>query len=258
MVLSRHRDAAFREALSLLPRGPAWSEDDRSNLAKLLFALGLGPAEIEARVADLLDEIDPRTTSELLSDWERVLGLPDACLPEPSSSEERRALVVSRAIGAGGGTREYLIALAAAVGVPIVIEEGVSTPLRVETGTVEQPIGGELEDFVWSVFAPQTQITPLRVETGRVEDPLRSWGNELLECVLERATPAHTAVRFRYADGSQLLIVFDHTGAPVRIELVDGALPVGTAAGAVRVPADGEFVKVLDHQGLEVCVPFAE
>ena len=61
---------------ALLPPGPAWSVDD-------VAISGAAPSLLRAhqRGDELMLEIDPRTTTELIDRWERCCGLPDECIP---------------------------------------------------------------------------------------------------------------------------------------------------------------------------------
>ena len=81
---------------ALLPRGAAWTRERTATLTSLLQALGADLARIDADAADLLAEIDPSTTLDMLPDWERVVGLPDDCSPaETVDVATRRSLLVS-------------------------------------------------------------------------------------------------------------------------------------------------------------------
>ncbi len=81
---------------------------------------------VEAAFAALIDEADPRTTSLLLADWERVAGLPDACElafgGEQSESQRRQALV-ARLLSQGGLSRAYYLDVIEALGYTATITE---------------------------------------------------------------------------------------------------------------------------------------
>lgn len=251
MVLSLARALrdAQEEARALAPRGEAWSEDDRSTWVRLLAGLSTWRARSDVRASELLEESDPRTASETLADWEEALGLPDECLPEPGSVSERRALVISRAVGIGGGSRRFFVQLAAAIGAPVTITEGDGEAFRAGAGRAGDDLGTELQNFVWTVHAPATLVREARAGQLRAGDPIRTFGSELLECVIRRAAPAHTFVRFAYA-GTCHLEVLDHTGAAVRVDLVGQTLLVQDEAGnTVAVPlTEGELL-VYDENG---------
>jgi uncharacterized protein YmfQ (DUF2313 family) len=84
--------AAYARMLkALLPPSKIWKLDADG----VLSAVALGSADelvrVDGRVRDLLEEADPRTTLELLPDFERVLGL-----VSEGSLDERRARVVAQ------------------------------------------------------------------------------------------------------------------------------------------------------------------
>ena len=68
-------------------------------------------------------ESDPRSTIELLPDWERNWGLPDPCYKEPQSIAERQLALVMRMTLMGGQAREFFIDIAAMIGYTITITE---------------------------------------------------------------------------------------------------------------------------------------
>lgn len=248
------RDSA-EEARALLPQGEAWTRDPRSNLGKLLAGLAAWRAKADVRGSDLLIESDPRTTTELLTAWEEAVGLPDECLPAPQSISERRALVISRLIGQGGASRAFMVALARAIGFEVTVTEGVGTVFRVDENRVEDSLGTEFEDFVWTVTAPFTLVRDFTVDSSTVGEPLRTFGNQLLECVLRRANPAHTFVRFVYASACWVT-VYDEAGYPVQVQQTGANIVAFDENGnPITVAIVEGHVVVLDENGLPVDVP---
>lgn len=182
---------------ALLPQGFAWPRQADAALTKLLLAWADELARIDGRAADLVEEADPRTTAELLADWERVAGLPDPCveaLAGTQTTAQRRAALVAKLTTIGGQSAAYYIALAASLGYTISVTE---FDLHDVEDNVEHPLYGTPWQFAWQVNAAEDNIGRLAV-TDTVEDPLAWWGNELLECVIERLKPAHTHVLFAY------------------------------------------------------------
>ncbi len=153
----------------------------------------LDTAQIAADL--ILTEADPRTTSYLLPDWERVLGLPDPCAGQLPTIELRRAAVVTKITLRGGQSRAFFIALAARLGFTITITEfnqySVMSP-------VNAPLCGWPWCFTWRVNAALNTVRRLSVISG-VNEPLSMWGNTLLECAISRFKPAHTVVQFSYS-----------------------------------------------------------
>jgi hypothetical protein len=83
-------DAYARMMRHLLPPGKLWRHDSDSVLSKVLLASADEMERIDQRALDLIEEADPRTTTELLPDFERELGL-----VAEGTLAERRARVVA-------------------------------------------------------------------------------------------------------------------------------------------------------------------
>lgn len=180
--------------LALLPRGRAWTREEGSVLRALAEGLGLELAAVDLRAETLRQEVDPFRTSALLADWERVLGLPDPCIGRVLTVDERRALVLARLAARGGQSRTFYQGLAASLGFEVQIVEH---PIWRCTSRCDEPINTEEWAHTWSVRAPLDTITVFRC-TSPCDQPLRSWGNDALECAIERVAPAHTHLLFEY------------------------------------------------------------
>ncbi|WP_157081126.1 putative phage tail protein, partial [Novosphingobium naphthalenivorans] len=98
----RDNAAYARQMKQLLPKGAAWDFAPDGTFARLLLALAAEFARIDSRALDLIGEADPRTTLELLPDWERVAGLPDSCTGAPDEVAERQAALHQKIAGVGG------------------------------------------------------------------------------------------------------------------------------------------------------------
>lgn len=176
----------------LLPPGPAWREDD-----PLLVALAPELARLHNRVGALVEEADPRTTLEMLLDWERVAGLPDSCLTALDVSQsyaQRIGALVSRITATGGQSVEYYVGVAAALGYTITITE---FRLHDVTDDVAASVYVTPWQHAWQVSAAISTVGEITVG-DTVDDALAWWGNEVLECVLRRLKPAHTHLIFIY------------------------------------------------------------
>lgn len=153
----------------------------------------LDAAQIAAAL--VLTESDPRTTFNMLPDWERVLGLPDDCDNQFQTIEQRRAAVISKIWMTGGQSRAFFIELAARLGFVITISEfkqySVMSP-------VTDPLCGWPWCFTWRVNVPLNTVRYFSVMSG-VNEPLSAWGNAVLECAINRFKPAHTYVQFAYS-----------------------------------------------------------
>lgn len=201
-ALPRDATAYAGQLRQLLPTGPAWNFGAESTFAQLLAGLAEELARVDARALDLVEEADPRTALELLPDWERVAGLPDACTGIPDNAGERQAALQQKLTGLGGQSAQSFIDLAARLGYQIWIEE--HRPARIGMRLGERlnhadfafcwtahvrPFDGYLEE---ATFLAQARIG------DRLGVRLRGFGAIDLECVIARAKPAHTIVLFAY------------------------------------------------------------
>lgn len=191
----------------LLPVGLAWRRETDARMRDLMRALAEEFARVDTRAIDLLNEVQPGTTIEMLSDWERVAGLPDPCVTTGQTIQERRNALLSRLSSAGGQSREFFMLLAAYLGFSITITE--YRQFRAGISRVGDAVCGEDWLYTWRINAPETTIIEFRAGLSVVGEPLRSWGNELLECVFNRLKPAHTVLLFGYAPGVESLILLE-------------------------------------------------
>lgn len=117
---------ALYTLLGHLPLGAAWLawRIVGKTAYKLMTALAAVYDTMTEAMCKLTAEIDPRTTSELLPEWEAAVGLPDACLPTATQDYERRRLIMLRLSKRRWTTAQDWIDLAALFGISITITPG--------------------------------------------------------------------------------------------------------------------------------------
>jgi uncharacterized protein YmfQ (DUF2313 family) len=164
---------------ALLPRGRLWRGLLRGPLfSSLLLALGDGLARFRAFAEKLPQESDPRFTTQLLPEWEQSTGLPDDCIPGGGSTEQRRNAVVARLRATGGASPAYFVELAATYGY---------------TATVDN-----LGPNHWRITVAEAYSITNATCRSTCIDELRTWGNDQLECLINRLKHSHTQVDFAY------------------------------------------------------------
>jgi uncharacterized protein YmfQ (DUF2313 family) len=233
----------------LLPQGQAWprvwGDDEAQNsnasaLMKVVRGLCRIWGDFEIRASKLLEvESDPRSTIELLPDWERNWGLPDPCYSAPQTIYERQLALVMRMTLWGAQSREFYIGVAAMIGYTITIKEyrpffiamdgcgdcrvhGVlpPDPMRNQWGQKimgargDKPVSnGELSEwpcyglgplenrYYWTVYVDAAKLIWFRVTSGQcgVDPHLRIGIADDLECLLNRWKPGHTEIIFDYS-----------------------------------------------------------
>lgn len=182
----------------LLPRGLAWTRELGTYFHKMLEAMAEEFARYDVRIGtDLINEADPSTTLELLSDWERVVGLPDPCSEEVSETVAlRRSDVIRKLNARGGQSRQFFIDLAAGFGYTITISD--ILPFRSGRNRCGDRCYDKDWQFVWLVHSPTIISKYFLCGDGRCGDRLRVWRDVELECVINGKKPAHTRVFFTY------------------------------------------------------------
>jgi uncharacterized protein YmfQ (DUF2313 family) len=181
--------------LALLPQGKLWNVEPGSTLDQLILACAEELARLDQRSTELINEVFPDTTDELMADWERVAGLPDLCSGPLATYQQRRAALVSKLISTGGSTPQYFIEVAQALGFNATIQE--FSPF-VAGSAAGDPLNSELWQFVWKMTSTLSGVFDFRAGVSRAGEPLKSWGNAILECAISAIKPAHTTCLFAY------------------------------------------------------------
>jgi uncharacterized protein YmfQ (DUF2313 family) len=173
----RRSGSDYREAfLTLLPNGQAWPKHAMDAvLWQTVDGLSQYWGFVDGRAADLLEiESDPRSTVELLPDWERNFGLPDPCYAAPPTIAERQKELVLRMTMEGSQSRQFYIDFAAKLGYTITISE--YRPFMVGLDRVgDSRVYGDGSDPMFSDswvmgYLPVTDPLGLRVANGELSD----------------------------------------------------------------------------------------
>lgn len=183
----------------LLPSGKAWNKESNSNLTKLCMGVAQEFIRVERRGDELLIELDPSRTNELMPDWEKLLGLPDSAFGSPTTQQERRNLIRLKVGSRGGQSRKFFIDLVKALGFDIEIIE--HRPFRVGVSSVGDALTNSPDwAHSWTVVLKQAAIYHFRVGESSVGEPLREIRNDVVKQVIEKLRPAHTKVLFSFLE----------------------------------------------------------
>jgi uncharacterized protein YmfQ (DUF2313 family) len=194
--------AEYREQLkALLPPGQAFPRDPGTTLHDLLDGMSIELARVDDRASTLPQEVNPNTTLELLSDWERVAGLPDKCSGTIEETlQGRRNALLAKLTSTGGQSADYFIQLAASLGFSVMIE--VFRPFRVGSSVAGDVLSNGDWAFAWRIRAPDVTVIPFRAGLSVAGERLRVWGSDTLECKIRQLAPAHTIPIFAYGDAT--------------------------------------------------------
>ncbi|POW56580.1 hypothetical protein C3408_14145 [Candidatus Pantoea alvi] len=181
---------------ALLPRGPAWDADD-------LLLAGFAPslAAVHGRGDALMQELDPRTVTELIDRYEEISGLPDSCAPPGVQTLQQRRQRLDAKINLAGGINEafYLAQLEALGYTGVTITRYNKSQFTCLSNCTDSLYSDDWR-YYWQVNMPAvTQITEMTA-IGNSTDSLRMWGDTIAECVLMKLAPSHTYVIFKYME----------------------------------------------------------
>lgn len=181
---------------ALLPPGRVFNGEPDTEIAQYLELLAGWFSDLDARAQNLLTEMDPRSTSELLGEWEESLALPDSCTTGVSAVVERRRDVVAKLTDHGGARIARYIGLATAMGY------GSATTKRLGPATCRGKCNAALWEpearFAWVMaLGSGTKIT-IATAASKCNEALRSGGDAVLECVIGRENPVVADVYFDY------------------------------------------------------------
>jgi uncharacterized protein YmfQ (DUF2313 family) len=149
----------------------------------------------QARAEDLLIEMRPDKTIELLPDWERVYGLTPSA-DDPISLRHDR--LIRKIRERGGLSMPHFIAPAAATGYTVTITE--VKPFTPGISCAGDHVYIKEVVFVWRVNVSGTPVYHFSAGISCAGEPLTFWPPATeLETLFETLKPAHTYVYFNYS-----------------------------------------------------------
>lgn len=184
---------------NVIPQGLAWPRWEGSFVTKLLKALSPEFARIDARLVDLQNEADPRTTVELIDEWEKFAGLPDICVTEEQTLEQRRVALCAKLLMEGGQSVDYFIGMAEALGYANTTIDHQFFEMDCESDC-DAELHGPGDKYVWVInLLSDGGYYQMDCESP-CDEALASWGDEAIECRIRRYAPAHTTPLFAYLE----------------------------------------------------------
>lgn len=185
---------------ALLPPGPAWDPAFAPELDEVLPGIAAEFARLEARAVDLLGEMDPARVSELVPDWEQVMGLPDACLGPTPAFADRQASVRRRLLEVGSQRPDYFVEIAVGQGYPNarVVEHRAPRMGRSRFGLAR--LGTWQAQFMWTLYTGGRQLAGRRFGVSYWGERFGANPGSALECLIHRYAPAHTVPHINYEE----------------------------------------------------------
>lgn len=168
--------------ISLLPRGLAWDSAANGKLGDLMRGLAAEPWRINTRADELMLDLLPSETTELLTDWEAALNLPDVYVDIADQSEDqRRDAIINRLRFRGDQSPAFFIGVLSDDGYPATITE-------FHPFVAGSKAGESLTNGDW-VFAWQVNLLEVVTDAEKLR----------IEYLINKYKPAHTLALFDYA-----------------------------------------------------------
>lgn len=181
-----------QQLISLLPSGPAWDREEQPALYSLLSAFSEELGRLDWRAFALLAEGFLDSFHEGLLDWERVLGLPDACLLSTGSTADRKSMVVARLVEQGGQTPTFFLEVARRLGYPSATIAEHKAP-RFGTSRFGRAYFGTWNaQHMWVLYSGGRVDGGLRFGSAVFGERFGSNPGDILVCVIRRSAPAHS------------------------------------------------------------------
>lgn len=188
MAAPQYSAADYLAALqALMPRGRVWSRDPSTVQTKVLAGLTKSYEAQNARSNNLLSDAFPRTSVELLPEWEATLGLPALAAGPAPSVLARQTLVVARFVGVGGQSIPSFSNYATLLGFAVTFTR--HAPFRCGQSRSGQALG-----------APE-QIYALTASTSRgaaTASPYGAYGPAVLQAEMQRIAPPFAVLNYLF------------------------------------------------------------
>jgi uncharacterized protein YmfQ (DUF2313 family) len=184
-----------------LPNGELFRAKNipETNFRRLLYALALEIGRTETKIEELADDYYIWTTTNLLTFWERTVGIPDGCFKIKNVSvEQRRKNVIAKLALMNVITEEDFVNLAAFFGITIEIESGIENHGGVFPVTFPMIFTDTFKEARFTMVVKflneeTPNVFPYTFPMTFIDDP-----TEFMRCIIKHLKPAYCRVVFVY------------------------------------------------------------
>lgn len=187
-------EEASRQLASTIPDGRAWQAKNLagSNMHAVVSACASEFREIQIQIETLAREFDIRVTEQLLPDWEASCGLPEECIGQMASLEDRRNAVILRLRKIPFVTKEDYESLAFQLtGLNVTVTPGA----EIELFPLDFPIHFSSGNSYFKLYVTFNEAIggfPYLFPFNFV-----STGDNIIRCVFEQIAPANVLIIFQ-------------------------------------------------------------
>ena len=183
----------------------ALKNKEGSNIRKVLIGLAAQWGRFRDTINEVYAEYDPNNTTALIEEWEELVGIPDDCLSNDGTLEERRVNILLKLSGINATTAKQFETIAAILGFTVTVQTGIDTatfPLTLPFILLDQDA------------APFTIVVNLAEVSAPSGFPLTfpfvlsAEAPDVLLCFFEKIKPANTNLVFYYKPDVPVVPVF--------------------------------------------------
>ena len=162
--------------------------------------------QMEGRELDRLQEkaahaaggLRPFLFQEWLEEYERVYGLPGPCSRGEQLLQERIAVLAAALLERGGISAAWIRRYAALAGYEVAVQE--YRPFRAGHSRAGDALTNGDWIFAFLVIARGDACRTFRAGQSVAGEALRTWGDSILECIINWRKPAHTVALVAYIE----------------------------------------------------------
>jgi uncharacterized protein YmfQ (DUF2313 family) len=188
--------------VAYLPGGDLFeAKNDPSSVMRRLFAGLAGPIkQADDVMNDLTYQYDINCTTDLISEWEHALGIPDECFPGTGDIETRRQHVLIKLASLGVSTAKGFVDLAALFGFTAEVKTSGSGfgifPLDFPAAFFQYPQEARFTLYIILDSANVPEVFPF--ETTKFPIPFFSDVSNIIECLFNKLKPANVTLIMQY------------------------------------------------------------
>lgn len=182
-----------------LPDNPLFDGKNKTNtektvLRKVLLGLANEWIALREKLNEIEYEYDPRQTTYLVEEWEKVVGIPDGCIGNSGTLETRRTNILLKLAGINATTAQQFENIADILGYDVTVEaakESSATSFPMTFPFILMPS----EEALFSIIVTINDDTsgfPLTFPFF-LSDGIAS----ILKCLFNKLKPANTNIYFR-------------------------------------------------------------
>lgn len=187
-------------ARKYMPSGRAWDAKnvDGTIMRTIVSAFTHEFYLADIAIDDFINEMMPDTTTNYITRWEKLLGIPDNCFPLASTIEERRNVIKYKLSQINLQTRKDFEDFATFLGLSVKVRSGIDHDATNGYGTELPDITfGSAKEARFTIVV--TSLNAPIAFTYDFDFPFQTIEEALMQCIFDFAKPSNCSIVFTVA-----------------------------------------------------------